>query len=120
MSSLKCRCGSDDKIKFVKGKMIRIADGKPHVCLGGSTQAPAPPAAATIHETRAAPEKKRPAKEDEYLESQHKIKLDGYNKRIDTILELEQIVIAKLQSKGEKKPDGARVGLLIKLVLGVD
>ena len=32
MPSMKCRCGSGDKIKFVGGKMIR-EDGKPHICL---------------------------------------------------------------------------------------
>ncbi len=34
MSTLKCRCGSDDKIRFESSVMIRIADGKPHICLG--------------------------------------------------------------------------------------
>lgn len=33
MSSMKCRCGSGDKIQFKKGKMIRVSDGKPHICL---------------------------------------------------------------------------------------
>lgn len=33
MSSMKCRCGSEDKIKFVGGKMTRVSDGKPHICL---------------------------------------------------------------------------------------
>jgi len=32
MPSMKCRCGSGDKVKFVGGKMIR-EDGKPHICL---------------------------------------------------------------------------------------
>ncbi len=32
MPTMKCRCGSGDKIKFVGGKMIR-EDGKPHICL---------------------------------------------------------------------------------------
>ena len=32
MPSMKCRCGSTDKIKFVGGKLIR-EDGKPHICL---------------------------------------------------------------------------------------
>ncbi len=30
---MKCRCGSEDKIKFVEGKMTRESDGKPHICL---------------------------------------------------------------------------------------
>ena len=33
MSSMKCRCGSGDKIKFKEGKMTRESDGKPHICL---------------------------------------------------------------------------------------
>lgn len=33
MSAMKCRCGSGDKIKFVGGKMTRLLDGKPHICL---------------------------------------------------------------------------------------
>jgi len=33
MSSMKCRCGSGDKIKFKDNKMIRASDGKPHICL---------------------------------------------------------------------------------------
>ena len=34
MSSIKCRCGSDDKCRYVGGKIVRISDGKPHICLG--------------------------------------------------------------------------------------
>ncbi len=33
MSSMKCRCGSGDKIQFKDGKITRISDGKPHICL---------------------------------------------------------------------------------------
>lgn len=32
MSTMKCRCGSEDKIQFIDGKMTR-PDGKPHICL---------------------------------------------------------------------------------------
>ena len=30
---MKCRCGSDDRIIFTNGKLMRVADDKPHVCL---------------------------------------------------------------------------------------
>ena len=33
MSTIKCRCGSDDKIIYKDGQMTREADGKPHICL---------------------------------------------------------------------------------------
>ena len=33
MSTMKCRCGSDEKISYVDGKMIRETDGKAHICL---------------------------------------------------------------------------------------
>jgi len=44
MSTMKCRCGSDDKLIIVKGIITRKADNKPHVCLGNQdTIAPEPP-----------------------------------------------------------------------------
>ena len=30
---MKCRCGSEEKIQFKEGKMTRVSDGKPHICL---------------------------------------------------------------------------------------
>lgn len=33
MSIIKCRCGSEEKLQFKEGKMTRISDGKPHICL---------------------------------------------------------------------------------------
>lgn len=32
--SMKCRCGSDDKLVVQDGKVVRTADNKPHVCIG--------------------------------------------------------------------------------------
>jgi len=34
MSSMKCRCGSDDKLKVIDSVIVRIADNKSHICLG--------------------------------------------------------------------------------------
>ena len=33
MTATKCRCGSEDKLKFEDGKFIRASDGKAHICL---------------------------------------------------------------------------------------
>ena len=101
--SLKCRCGSEDKIRFVDGNMIRELDHKPHICLDGflkSRQEQIRQKCIVNQDTHSIFDQKRLGEIDECLER---------------LCMIEEIVTEKLTVDG-MTPNPAKVGMYMKFI----
>jgi len=110
MSTMKCRCGSNDKIIFVKGVMIRKADNKPHVCLGAEQAPTTAEAAAELG-----------IKHEEQLSKGHTIKQATKNKIREAYSHIRLIEETLLEEDievydGKLKDNLPKLGMMIKMV----
>jgi len=94
----KCRCGSDDRIVWEGGVMLRVTDKQPHICLG---------------------EEATPPKEEPVIKNDSVIgekEFETIDTELDKLVEIEKIVIKKLQDKGDSSPNPAKVGMYMKFI----
>jgi len=108
--SMKCRCGSDDRLSFDGNQIVRIADKKSHVCLDEDTSSK---------------EEKQKQQEDrdEYLMKKQKEIIFGtkeesmissYTKRENDILnEIENVLI---EQDSSLKCNVAKLGMKMKII----
>ena len=105
--SLKCRCGSDDRLSFDGNQIIRIADKKSHVCLDEDTSS----------------KEEKQEDRDEYLKNKQKEIMLGtkeesmvasYIKRENNILnEIENVLIKQDYSL---KDNVQKLGMKMKII----
>lgn len=85
--SMKCRCGSDDRLEIIHGTTVRVLDGKQHLCEYQTS-------------TDSIFDQKRLGEIDEYL---------------DRLCAIEKIVTEKL-TIDNMTPNPAKVGMYMKFI----
>jgi len=87
--SMKCRCGSEDRLSIINSRIVRVSDGKQHLC-----------EYQTAHTENSIFDQKE---------------LDNIDECLDRLCIIEEIVTEKL-TIGGMAPNPAKVGMYMKFI----